>query len=154
VAAVLVGGYHGGWVPYEPENAQLPMSRQAMAPFGASPGAGVVVALSSSRCGLQAGADIAGYLAGQGARQCGPCLNGLPTMARTLHQLAYLRSTDETAAELERIAALVSDRGACHHPACTVRLIRSTLRTFEAEVRLHLQGYCSAGLRSAGWEVR
>jgi NADH:ubiquinone oxidoreductase subunit F (NADH-binding) len=145
VSAVLIGGYHGGWVPYQPENTRLVMTRAALAPFEAAPGAGVVIALSSRLCGLRAGADIAAYLSGQGARQCGPCLNGLPALASTLHDLAYGRAHPRLAAEVERLCALVANRGACHHPAGTVRLARSTLRTFRAEVSLHLNGQCSAG---------
>jgi NADH:ubiquinone oxidoreductase subunit F (NADH-binding) len=145
VSAVLVGGYHGGWVPYNPENRALTMTCEALAPFDAAPGAGVVIALSSGLCGLRSGADIAGYLSGQGARQCGPCLNGLPALASTLHELAYGRAHPGLAKEVERLSALVATRGACHHPAGTVRLVRSTLRTFRREIDLHLVGRCSAG---------
>src|SRR5206468_588013 len=68
--AVLVGGFHGGWVPAD---LTLRVSREELAPFGASPGAGVVLALSAESCGLRETARIAGYLAGQVAGQCGPC---------------------------------------------------------------------------------
>jgi NADH:ubiquinone oxidoreductase subunit F (NADH-binding) len=144
VQAVLVGGYHGGWVPFERGDSTLRMTRRSLAPFEAAPGAGVVMALPRSVCGLQAGADIAGYLAGQGAGQCGPCLNGLPTLASTLRELAYGRPTPGLVAEVDRVAALVASRGACHHPDGTVRIVRSTLRTFGYEVSRHLQGHCSA----------
>ena len=66
----------------------LPVSRAALAPFGASPGAGVVLALPANACGLRESARIAGYLAGQTAGQCGPCVNGLPRIASTLAELA------------------------------------------------------------------
>jgi hypothetical protein len=58
--AVLLGGYHAGWVPARPE---LAVSRAALTPFGASPGAGVVLALPAHACGLAETARIAGYLA-------------------------------------------------------------------------------------------
>ncbi|MEP6651084.1 MAG: NADH-ubiquinone oxidoreductase-F iron-sulfur binding region domain-containing protein [Lapillicoccus sp.] len=144
VTAVLVGGYHGGWVPSGDLRPNLQLTRAALAPYDAAPGAGVVVALPSSACGLQAGADITAYLAGQGARQCGPCRNGLPAVASSLRTLAYGQPTRSMASEVARLSALVDGRGACHHPAGTVRLVRSTLRAFEAEVSLHLQGRCSA----------
>lgn len=142
VSALLVGGYHGGWVPFTAIGG-LPLTSAALAAYDAAPGAGVVIALSSATCGLRAGAQIAGYLAGQGARQCGPCSNGLPTIAASLSALANGSTAPELPAEIARLARLVEGRGACHHPAGTVRLVRSTLRTFSAEVDLHLAGRCS-----------
>jgi NADH:ubiquinone oxidoreductase subunit F (NADH-binding) len=137
--AVLLGGYHGGWVPARPE---LPVSRAALTPFGASPGAGIVVALPTHACGLAETARIASYLAGEVAGQCGPCINGLPRLAGTLADLARRRARPGLPAEVERLAALVTGRGACRHPDGTVRLIRSAMRAFEADVAAHLAGHC------------
>ena len=139
--AVLVGGYHGGWVPADPA---LPVSRAALEPFGAAPGAGVVLALPASSCGLLETARIAGYLADQSAGQCGPCVNGLPRIAATLADLAHRRSRPGLPAEVERLARLVSGRGACRHPDGTARLVLSSLRAFQADVSAHLAGRCVA----------
>jgi NADH:ubiquinone oxidoreductase subunit F (NADH-binding) len=139
--AVLVGGYHGGWVPAHPD---LPVSRAAMAPYGASPGAGIVLALPAGVCGLTETARIAGYLAGQVAGQCGPCINGLPRLADTLSDLARRKARPGLPAEVERLAALVTGRGACRHPDGTARLIRSALRAFDTDVAAHLAGRCLA----------
>ena len=139
--AVLIGGYHGGWVPADPA---LPVSRAALAPYGASPGAGIVLALPVGACGLAETARIAGYLAGQAAGQCGPCINGLPRLADTLTDLARRRARPGLPAEVERLAALVTGRGACRHPDGTARLIRSSLRAFESDVAAHLSGRCLA----------
>src|SRR3954452_3698251 len=143
LSAVLVGGYHGSWVPADAV-AEVVLSREGLAPYGAAPGAGVVLALGASACGLRAGADVAAYLAGQGARQCGPCRNGLPALAGTLRALADGRPSPVLVAEVERVSRLVEHRGACHHPDGTVRLVRSTLRTFAPEVAHHLAGRCTA----------
>lgn len=165
--AVLVGGFHGGWIPPDPA---LPVSREALAPFGASPGAGVVMALPVGVCGLRETARIASYLADETAGQCGPCVNGLPRIAATLTALAATagptgpdgpagwagsarligsaRATGLTGlraglpAEVERLARLVSGRGACRHPDGTARLVLSALRAFEADVHAHLAGRC------------
>jgi NADH:ubiquinone oxidoreductase subunit F (NADH-binding) len=139
--AVLVGGYHGGWVPADPA---LPVSRHALAPYGASPGAGVVVALPVFSCGLAETAKIASYLAGQVAGQCGPCVNGLPRMAATLSDLAARRARPGLPAEVSRLARLVTGRGACRHPDGTARLVLSAMRAFEADVAAHLEGRCLA----------
>jgi NADH:ubiquinone oxidoreductase subunit F (NADH-binding) len=141
--AVLVGGYHGAWVPPDPE---IRLSRAALRPFGATPGAGVILALPAHVCGLAESARIARYLADQSAGQCGPCRNGLPHLADTLARLAQAPQTPrrELAAEVARMTALVTGRGACHHPDGTARFVRSALYAFGSEVELHLSGRCRA----------
>jgi NADH:ubiquinone oxidoreductase subunit F (NADH-binding) len=131
-SAVLVGGYHGRWLPFA---AELPIS---------APGAGVVAVLSTADCGLVETARIAGYLAGQSARQCGPCLNGLPRLAETLHRLAHGDGRPELVARVHRLTALTDGRGACRHPDGTVRMVRSALHVFAEEVDRHLAGRCGA----------
>lgn len=158
LSALLVGGYHGGWVPYgerAPQTQDAPHSRAALAPWGAAPGAGVVIALPARACGLRAGAEVARYLAGQTAGQCGPCVNGLPTLAEHLAALADAGAVRpershsreglaRRVGELHRVAGLVEGRGACHHPDGSVRLVRSTLMTFADDVQAHLAGRCLA----------
>jgi NADH:ubiquinone oxidoreductase subunit F (NADH-binding) len=146
--AVLVGGYHGGWVPWSRRTAALPLTRAGLEPHGAAPGAGVLIALPSSRCGLRAAAGIATYLAGETAGQCGPCLNGLPALARHLDALARGREVRHSVAELERLAAVVDGRGTCRHPDGTARFVRSTLRAFHDEVSAHQAGHCRVGTPS------
>jgi hypothetical protein len=45
---------------------------------------------------------------------------------------------------IDRLSALVTGRGACHHPDGTARFVHSSLRIFEKEIELHLVGRCSA----------
>jgi NADH:ubiquinone oxidoreductase subunit F (NADH-binding) len=142
--AVLVGGYHGVWVPAD---LGLRVSREGLAAYGGSPGAGVVIALPASACGLVASARIVGYLAGQSAGQCGPCLNGLPRMADALVRLARRDASPDLPATLARLGQLVTGRGACAHPDGTARFVGSTLRAFAAEVDAHLAGRCTSGGR-------
>jgi NADH:ubiquinone oxidoreductase subunit F (NADH-binding) len=138
--ALLVGGYHGGWVPAAAIDTAL--SADALAPFGASPGAGMIYVLGSARCGLESSAAIARYLADQSARQCGPCVNGLPAMASVLESIAARSRDPRLPAELARLADLVTGRGSCSHPDGTARFVLSTLNAFEADVRAHLAGGC------------
>lgn len=145
VQAVLVGGYHGGWVPWSADAEALPMTRAALAPYGAAPGAGVVIALPARTCGLRAAAQVANYLADQNAGQCGPCRNGLPALAGNLAALAVHRATPDIRAVMDSLARQVDGRGACAHPNGTVRLVRSSVRTFAAEVDRHLRRECSEG---------
>ena len=141
VQAVLVGGYHGTWLPATTA-AALPLANAALRPLGAAAGAGVLAALPSGRCGLAETARVTRYLALESAGQCGPCFNGLPRIAAALEHLAGPRPDHRARADLERWAGLVAGRGACHHPDGSVRFVRSALRVFAAEAGLHEQGGC------------
>ncbi len=141
VQAVLVGGYHGTWLPAATA-AGLPLANAALRPLGAAAGAGVLAALPADRCGLAETARVARYLALESAGQCGPCFNGLPRIAAALEHLAGPRPDHRARADLERWAGLVTGRGACHHPDGSVRFVGSALRVFAAEAGLHEQGRC------------
>jgi NADH:ubiquinone oxidoreductase subunit F (NADH-binding) len=132
--AVLIGGYHGAWVSAA--------SNPRISRDGARPGAGVVVALPASACGLVESGRVARYLADQSAGQCGPCRSGLPRLADTLVRLASGERDPRLPAEVERLSGLVAGRGACHHPDGSVRFIRSALRVFADDVSAHLAGSC------------
>jgi NADH:ubiquinone oxidoreductase subunit F (NADH-binding) len=140
--AVLVGGYHGTWVPARA--AAVPLSRAGLGTVGGTIGAGVVVALEAGHCGLAAAAGVVAYLSRQSAGQCGPCLNGLPAMAQALSALAEGRGRADLPARVQWLADLVDGRGACHHPDGTARLVRSSLTVFGDEVMRHLDGHCVA----------
>ena len=87
---------------------------------------------------------MVGYLAGQSAGRCGPCFNGLPALAA-----ASARSRSGTAGPpgWRSSRRLVVRRGACAHPDGTVRLVRSLLSTFAAEVEAHGEGRCLEAAR-------
>jgi NADH:ubiquinone oxidoreductase subunit F (NADH-binding) len=145
--AVLIGGYHGAWVPLVGESSAsaAPVSRAGLRPYDASPGAGVIAALPSATCGLAQTSRIVTYLAEQSAGQCGPCLNGLPRLAEVFDQLVGAPGRPARVAaidEVRRLAGLVEGRGACHHPDGTVRLVRSALQTFSQDVLAHRAGSC------------
>lgn len=142
--AVLVGGYHGSWVPARGA-ADLRLTREGLAPAGAALGAGVLAALPADRCGLRETASVVSYLAAESAGQCGPCLNGLPRIAAGLELLA--RPGPHPAGllgDVQRWAGLVVGRGACAHPDGSVRLVASALRVFDGELAAHAAGRCTA----------
>jgi NADH:ubiquinone oxidoreductase subunit F (NADH-binding) len=122
------------------------LSRAGLAHLGASPGAGIIHALPADQCGLARTADILEYLAGQSARQCGPCLNGLPQLARLFDDLAYCRVDERLLEEVSRMIDVIDGRGSCRHPDGTARLARSALDTFASDIEQHRHGRCEAAL--------
>jgi NADH:ubiquinone oxidoreductase subunit F (NADH-binding) len=140
---VLIGGYHGSWIPAV-RAAELTLDNAAMAAAGGILGTGVIAALPANRCGLAETARVARYLALESAGQCGPCLNGLPRIAEGLAELAGPRPSPQVRANVERWAGLVTGRGACSHPDGSARFVRSALAVFAAELRRHDEGLCSA----------
>ena len=144
VQAVLVGGYFGTWVAAA-DLAASPLSRAGLAPFGASPGAGILVGLPASACGLLETARILSWYAGESAGQCGPCVFGLPALAGSTTDLARGSVRPEEVARLQRWASEIEGRGACRHPDGAVRLLRSALSVFAADVNRHLTGRPCAG---------
>ncbi len=147
--AVLVGGYHGAWIPGRAV-ATARLSRAGLAPLGATPGAGIVHVLPGERCGLARTADILDYLAGESAGQCGPCLFGLPRLAGLFTELAHGLVGDRLLTELHRTVDLVDGRGACRHPDGTARLARSALTVFSRDIAQHRHGGCTAAQRTLG----
>ena len=148
VQAVLVGGYHGSWLS-PGEFTDLRLSRPALKPFGASPGAGVIHSLNLTECGLIRTAEITEYLSGQSANQCGPCSNGLPRLAELVSELAHGRVNDHLIEETERLTGLVDGRGACRHPDGTARMVRSALSVFAGEIERHRRNRCIRSMLEA-----
>jgi NADH:ubiquinone oxidoreductase subunit F (NADH-binding) len=141
---LLVGGYHGAWLrPADVDRVR--MSFADLKPLGASPGAGVLVVLGPDRCPLELSARVVEYLAQQSARQCGPCLNGLPALADAFHRFAGRRWDPALTARVEQLGTLLAGRGACHHPDGTLRFVRSVLDVFADELAAHQGGGCLAG---------
>jgi NADH:ubiquinone oxidoreductase subunit F (NADH-binding) len=150
--AVLIGGYHGTWMPVAASTGRLQggiCTDTALTAqnSGAPLGAGLVAVLPQDRCGIVETSAILRYLALESAGQCGPCLNGLPRIAAAFAELArpspqvYARRILD---DLSRWAGLVAGRGACRHPDGSARLALSALDVFTAEAYAHTRGQCRA----------
>lgn len=137
--SILVGGYFGSWHDIS-ELASMPLAAQALRRIGAGPGAGVIFALPDWACGLAETARVLGWLAGESAGQCGPCMFGLPSIAEDFAQLAGGRPQGELFERLHRRLGMVGGRGACAHPDGAVRLARSALSAFASDARMHAAG--------------
>jgi NADH:ubiquinone oxidoreductase subunit F (NADH-binding)/ferredoxin len=139
---VLVGGYHGMWLPTEVAY-NTPVSRAGLTAVGGALGAGVVLSLGAGTCPLGEVARVVGYLAGQSSGQCGPCKLGLPSIARALTALADGSGGVDALDTARRAAAAVKGRGACAHPDGVFRFVLSALDVFTDDVAAHLfRGTC------------
>lgn len=133
-AAVLLGGYHGSWVDAA---AAQPLAVRAGTPLGA----GVVLVLDSRTCPLGEVARVAHWLAGESARQCGPCVFGLPALADALD--GVLRGSARSRELARRRAGLLPGRGACTHPDGAARFVSTALQRFGADLDAHrMPGGC------------
>jgi NADH:ubiquinone oxidoreductase subunit F (NADH-binding) len=157
--AVLVGGYHGSWLPLASASASgsaqdtgadggvgptTPVTAEGL---GVPLGAGMIAVLPQDRCGIVETAAILRFLALESAGQCGPCLNGLPRIAAAFGALARPAPQADLVRvreDLSRWAGLVTGRGACRHPDGSARLALSALTTFAAEADAHAHGRCRA----------
>ncbi len=136
VRAVLLGGYHGTWVDAAAA-PRLTLDRDALAAARATLGAGVVVVLPRSACPVSEVARVVGWLAGETAGQCGPCVHGLSAIGAELAGLTDARGAGASLDRLRRWSGQVAGRGACHHPDGTARFLLSALEVFEPEFELH-----------------
>jgi NADH:ubiquinone oxidoreductase subunit F (NADH-binding) len=144
----LIGGFHGSWVTWT-TLASLRLSVDGLRALGTPLGAGVVFTPGAYECPVRLTSRIVDYLAGQSARRCGPCLNGLPALATAVRAVADGSGGTDRVTEL---AGLVERRGACAHPDGTVRLVRSLLVAMPDEVDLHLRGGCGHARRARAGE--
>jgi NADH:ubiquinone oxidoreductase subunit F (NADH-binding)/ferredoxin len=139
---VLVGGFHGMWLPTETAY-NTPVSRAGLTAVGGVLGAGVVLALGANTCPLGEVARVAGYLANQSSGQCGPCKLGLPSIARALTSLADGSGGVDALDTARRGAAAVKGRGACAHPDGVFRFVLSAIDVFADDLAAHLfRGTC------------
>jgi NADH:ubiquinone oxidoreductase subunit F (NADH-binding)/ferredoxin len=139
---VLVGGYHGMWLPTDTAY-NTPVSRAGLTSVGGVLGAGVVLALGEGTCPLGEAARVAGYLANQSSGQCGPCKLGLPSIARALSALADGSGGVDALDTARRGAAAVKGRGACAHPDGVFRFVLSAIDVFADDLAAHLfRGTC------------
>jgi NADH:ubiquinone oxidoreductase subunit F (NADH-binding) len=140
VQGVLLGGYGGGWIATE-EALSMPLTEEAARGVGSSIGAGVVVLLPSAACPLLEVSRVVRYLEGEGAGQCGPCVNGLDVLASAMEMLAVQpRALRNGIDAIPMLCSLVEGRGACRHPDGVARFVRSACSVFEDHISLHLRG--------------
>jgi NADH:ubiquinone oxidoreductase subunit F (NADH-binding) len=142
LAAVLIGGYFGSWLPAE-SLGRVSLAAEDLRRHGVSLGAGVVVALPGAACPVAETARVADWFLAESAGQCGPCVNGLASIADTVQQIATGTADRGAESDLARWTGELPGRGACQHPDGAVRFVSSSLRTFALEFADHARhGLC------------
>jgi NADH:ubiquinone oxidoreductase subunit F (NADH-binding) len=134
--ALLVGGYFGAWLPAD-FAWPIPLSQPTLRAAGGAMGAGMVIALPVTSCGLAETARVMRYLAEESAGQCGPCVMGLPALADALADLAYHGGRGRAVDQISGLLPVIEGRGACRHPDGATQLVRSALQTFSADAHWH-----------------
>jgi NADH:ubiquinone oxidoreductase subunit F (NADH-binding) len=142
LSGVVLGGYFGTWARAD-EVLDLPLDPHAMRTVGLTFGCGMVGLLPEGSCAVEATAGIMGFMAGQSAGQCGPCLFGLRAIGETVAKVAACRADADAVTNLERWTALVAGRGACRHPDGAAQLMASALAIFGDDFEAHAyRGRC------------
>ncbi|MFD1658796.1 NADH-ubiquinone oxidoreductase-F iron-sulfur binding region domain-containing protein [Streptomyces caeni] len=143
--AILVGGYFGTWIPADTAWF-TPLTHADLRAVGGAMGAGIVIVLPESSCGLAETARVVRYLAEETAGQCGPCVRGLPELSDELVTLAYSGGRGRTLARVRQLIELVEGRGACKHPDGATHLVRSALTAFAEDAYWHDEDRPCTGL--------
>jgi NADH:ubiquinone oxidoreductase subunit F (NADH-binding) len=115
---------------------QLPLTHRDLKAAGGALGAGIIIALPDTSCGLAETARVVRYLAAETAGQCGPCVFGLPALADAVADLAYQGERLATR-QIGALTGLVAGRGACKHPDGVTQLVRSALDVFANDAAWH-----------------
>ncbi|HYN74792.1 MAG TPA: NADH-ubiquinone oxidoreductase-F iron-sulfur binding region domain-containing protein [Candidatus Limnocylindria bacterium] len=137
VRAYALGGYHGRW--WSAEEAETLWLGD---PDGPVADCSIVVALPEHGCLLSELEEVARFLAGESAGQCGPCAFGLPELAASVERVSRGLGTP---AAVEAHRDLLVGRGACFHPDGSIGFLSSGLAVLAAEVEEHLVGRGSCG---------
>ena len=145
--ALLMGGYGGAWI--SGDQLDIAYTNQSLQAVGSTVGAGIIIVLPRSGCGLVETQRIARWMANESARQCGPCAFGLPALAEDLSQLTHnSREPREAFKRIVERCGVIENRGACRHPDGVIRLIRSAMTVFADDIADHMRGAPCAGSRS------
>ena len=138
----LLGGLAGRWVDLSAV-AGVGFSTAELAAAGGTRGVGSIIVLPPGGCVLGETARILRYHADAGARQCGPCMFGLPAIAA---DMTALGSGDRGALDrLRRRLPVINGRGGCGHPDGAVALAASALLVLSTREGGHLHQHLTGG---------
>ena len=145
-AWALIGGLAGRWI----DLTGFPgtgFSTAELAAIGATKGVSSITVLPAGGCVLTETARVLQFLADAGARQCGPCMFGLPAIAADMTALG--RADPDALARLRRRLPVIDKRGGCGHPDGAVGMAASALRAMTGSESTHLDVHARHGACNA-----
>ena len=102
--------------------------------------AGIVMVLPRSGCGIAVTAQIVQYLADSSARQCGPCLFGLDSLAEVMQRVASGRARRSDVARLERSPPRWPDAAPATTPTAPSACSARRCEVFADDLPAHRRG--------------
>jgi NADH:ubiquinone oxidoreductase subunit F (NADH-binding) len=145
-AWALVGGLAGRWIDLSRFQA-AGFSTAELAAIGGTKGVASITVLPAGGCVLTETARILHFLAQAGARQCGPCMFGLPAIAADMSALG--RADPQAFTRLRRRLPVIDQRGGCGHPDGAVALAASALQAMTGPESAHLDVHARHGACNA-----
>ena len=124
----MLGGYAGSWLPAE--SLELRLDARVLLERSLRLGSGIVFTMPESACLVAEVASVTRWLQSESAKQCGPCINGLQSIAGALEDLCGAGDRRRAYGRIERWCELVIGRGACSLPDGAVGFVSTALRTF------------------------
>lgn len=150
-ADVLIGGFFGGLMPFDPD---LQLDYAAVRARSNGLGCGAMHFVAEDDCVLKVAADVAVFFSEYTARQCRTCISSSQTISLTLSRLGRpAQGVDTLLDDIARWGHQLPGRGACAVPDGLALLLRSLTEHYSAELESHRAVGC-ARCASAGWDRR
>lgn len=141
VQAVLPGGYFAGWIGGAALRDGVTLDLESLRAHGSTLGAGTIVVVPESVCGLVQAAALLRFFADGSVRQCGPCTFGTPAMALLMERLALGRAEPSDVERLRHYAdVMLPKRCACGHLDGATIAARAAWSVLEREIAQHRRG--------------
>ncbi|MGN0867359.1 MAG: NADH-ubiquinone oxidoreductase-F iron-sulfur binding region domain-containing protein [Oligosphaeraceae bacterium] len=142
--AVQTGGPSGGCITKE--NLDTPIDYGNLSKIGSMMGSGGMIVLSDRDCMPAMAKFYLGFTKDESCGKCTPCRIGTRRMLEMLEKICDGNGTEETLAELEKLANTIRDTALCGLGQTAPNPILSTLRYFRDEYLAHVRDKkCPAG---------
>lgn len=134
--AVLMGGAAGGLL--HPDNLDVPLTHEALQPFGVPIGSGVVMVFNQSVDLLAVLRNLAHFFVHETCGRCVPCRVGTTQMVRLLDRIGVGDGTADDLYKLEELGSFVRQATACGLGQTAANPILTSLDAFRPLYEAHI----------------